>query len=194
MRVAIIGAGNMSKRYSTILWHYKIPHEIFDIGNWKSSVRKNFDRYIVASSTEAHVENLKYLLEHGKKVLCEKPVCKDYATLKWLVYEYPAFQMLNQYRHLAGDGNGVSCYDYFKTGGDGLYWDCINIIGLAKGRATIKNTSPVWTCRINGKKLSIADMDRAYMTEISQFLAKPEPNTSYMLESHLKVIEGYYNA
>ena len=195
MMVAIIGTGNMASRYSAILRKYRVHHHMFDIGNWRKSAEYNlrYDRYIVASSTVAHVENLQYLLSKDCEVLCEKPITKNFDELVDLCNNYRPFQVVNQYRHLIDPKKrGVTYYDYFKTGGDGLAWDLISVIGLASDRPTISNKSPVWTCQINNQKLNIKDMDQAYCKEISDFLAKPEHNTKYMLEAHHKVQEGWY--
>lgn len=80
-------------------------------------------------------------------------------------------------------------YNYFKTGNDGLLWDCINIIGTARGPYFIKNDSLIWDCQINGWPIDLRDMDQAYIWNLQDWV-KGWRNKDYILPTHLKVLEA----
>ncbi len=83
---------------------------------------------------------------------------------------------------------GETYYDYFKSGQDGLAYDCCNIIGLSKKRPTLANSSPIWKAKINGQELSLADMDQAYVKMIMDWTRSPLSNWDYAVEMHQKVL------
>lgn len=127
-----------------------------------------------------------------KPVLCEKPICKDPDELLALMAECrkagTRLQMVSQYDYLVDrKSHGPSHWDYYKSGGDGLAWDCIQIIGHAKERPSLKNMSPIWSCMINGKPLQIEQMDFAYIWMIRDWLDKPRDDIDRILESHKAV-------
>ncbi len=127
-----------------------------------------------------------------KPILCEKPICKDPDELLALMAECrragTRLQMVSQYDHLVGTGTGPSYWNYFKSGNDGLAWDCIQIIGLAKERPVLDNTSPIWSCMINGLKIYIEQMDKAYILMIREWLLRPRDDIERIITSHLKVV------
>jgi len=189
MKVAIIGNGNMGKRYSSILTFYKIEHQCFDVDDWDQA--KRFDRYMITSPTDKHCEAIEFYKKTRKPILCEKPISKDLSEVK-NAFKYKKLTMLNQYRHLSFDMVGPTTYSYFKSGSDGLAWDCVNIIGLASKKPKLSNKSPIWKCRINGINVNFRYMDKAYMDEVKAWLAEPEGNGKYAIEAHKRVIEGWY--
>lgn len=196
MRVYIYGiAGNMAGRYSAILHH--LGHSIAgcdldDVGG--SFGPEGSDGIIVATPTETHTAVIRHCLPFGKPILCEKPICKDLPELRGLMADVARsgvrLQMVSQYDHLPRYGPGPddgSCYDYFRTGPDGLPWDALQIIWHAKDTPRLAALSPVWKCRLNGQRVSIADMDQAYVTEIKGWIAAPRNDLSRIIESHEKV-------
>ena len=84
--------------------------------------------------------------------------------------------VVNQYQYLPGiranATKGPSHYDYYNTGKDGKYWDCFQIIALAKDGFHIENKSPVWKCCINGVDCNLSQMDSAYVHMIDDFLGE----------------------
>jgi hypothetical protein len=105
--------------------------------------------------------------------------------------------MLNQYRHVLANAQQTRAsntyYNYYKHGGDGLIFDCINIYGNMKDFETsnveLKEESPVWGCCIDGKILDLADMDQAYVTEIFDWVRNPTGNLHYMCEAHHRAFQ-----
>lgn len=197
MSVLIIGhLGSMGKRYSAILKHLGVKHYGVDKDFTKRDIVKaadNFQRIILCTPTHTHISLLRDLIPLGKPILCEKPITTDLDQLEEvleLLNKYKTyFSMVMQYQELINySSSGQSSYDYFRTGNDGLIWDCFQIIALSKMTPSLNNMSPVWKCVINGQTLSISDMDNAYIGFVSKWLrdaVSQDPN--YLYEIHERV-------
>ena len=185
--------GNMGKRYATILDHLDIDfvgadHEMSFSAQAAFCEQYGCDGIIVATPTSTHIDALNIFPSFcDVPILIEKPIGLS---------QLRAFgtginvRMINQYEYLIDkDSVGITKYNYFKTGSDGLFWDCINIIGLANGDIVLENSSPIWQCMINGKEISIKDLDNAYVEMIKDWVANPLPNHSYIELAHKKVCD-----
>jgi len=193
-KIAVIGAkGNMGQRYCLILEKYCSCEVVkYDIDSLLlfDDITK-CDGFIIATPTDHHFEMIKILQGFNKPIFCEKPITKDVDALKSLLESDIDLSMINQYEFITDkEAEGDTYYNYFKTGNDGLYWDCINIIGLAKGNVTIANDSLIWDCKINGQRLSINKMDYGYIRNIVAWV-KGWRNKDYILGAHKKVVELY---
>jgi hypothetical protein len=188
VKIALIGSkGNMGKRYETIL-KYR-GHEVvgFDLGD-TINLDDSYHSIIIATPTDTHYMQIMELSKFGLPILCEKPIVKSLLILERLLNSGAKIRMVNQYQYLVdNDPLGSSYYDYFKSGGDGLAWDCINIIGLAHDVPFLANNSPIWKCSINGKELSISQMDQAYIDMLDDWVSNPTSNHDYILTAHQKV-------
>jgi hypothetical protein len=196
MKVFIYGLnGNMGQRYKTIC--QSLGHEVggHDVTPFESSFsRFEADRIIVATPTSTHAEILHGIVALKKPVLCEKPVTKSRRDLYELVERYRTYgtplSIVSQYDELVDpEWEGETLYDYFKSGPDGLHWDCLNVVWHAKSGVTLRKVSPVWTCRINGKELDLRLMDYAYIAMLRKWLAEPESHYDRILESHEKAVQ-----
>jgi hypothetical protein len=119
------------------------------------------------------VEYCRLLAPIGKPLLCEKPLSKNLEEVGELL-QNPMLQMMTQYSLLdPGDSRDHSLYDFYHTGSDGLAWDCMQIIGLAKGTVTISNRSPIWMAMLNGHRLSLDKVGRAYVAFVENWLKDP---------------------
>lgn len=195
-KVFIVGIlGNMGTRYKTICEY--LGHEVYGRDKFFPSKFSptEADCFIIATPTEDHIDDIGEYSSFGKPILCEKPLTKDIEKLE-VLEEFlirngrkHLVSMVNQYAQLFKGGSGHTYYKYFKSGKDGLAWDCINILGLGRGKVRLSNDSPVWECKINGKKLSLANMDKAYVRMIHHWLRNPKSNFDYAKKAHLKVIE-----
>lgn len=198
MNVFIAGImGNMGSRYMKILSQmpklniYGWDREVSFVQQAEFCRQKNVDRIIIATPTSTHVDalNLFTSICPHIPILCEKPIARQA-----LDGSPDNLTMVNQYAYLVDpDSIGKTYYNYWKTGNDGLYWDCINIIGMANGDVEVKADSPIWQCQINGKQLSLADMDQAYVDMIEDWVKEPIPNGDYIDHAHMAVedyIEG----
>ena len=184
-KILIVGGlGNMGRRYKRILKNIPgISTYCIDVNyqSWLDDV--SFDGIIIATPTSTHYE---LILEYHEKfpdvpILCEKPISLSMDEIYALSEKpYLKLQMVNQYQCALENlrfkdhriPSGLTYYDYFKTGNDGLYWDTINIIGLNDWVETpiIKNSSAIWTCIINGQKLTLEAIDWGYIIMIREWL------------------------
>lgn len=201
MRILIIGAeGSMGKRYVSILdylgYKYKLDYDLEDTEYFGPKLDYNdFDTYIIATPTKTHFDVLKKIKKYAKRILCEKPVTTDLRELKEILSWEQDLTMMMQYQELVPSSNGtkplLSSYDYFRSGDDGIFWDCMQVIALHEGEfnnLNVKNESPVWNAWINSNMIKFSMMDTAYIYFIKKWLNgyKMEPN--YIYEIHKKVI------
>jgi hypothetical protein len=195
MSVLLVGAkGSMGRRYQAILRYLGRKFIACDIESEPEQVESLASRCagtILASPTDTHAAYIRLLAPLKKPILCEKPVTKNVAELKDLLTELARletpFRMMNQYRILADRSRiGKSIYDYFRHGNDGLYWDCMQIIGLARGEIRLGESSPVWMCMINGKALSVSHMDAAYLAYTQLWFQRPNQDPGEILATHEK--------
>jgi hypothetical protein len=198
MKVLIVGSeGSMGKRYQAILKSLEVPFLTADVHHSVEQIInlvKECSAIIIATPTNTHLHYLRLFSSLGKPILCEKPLSKDVSELleiQNIVREKDVnLTMVMQYKMLIDpDGTGPSYYDYFRHGNDGLAWDCIQILSLAKGKVSLKEDSPIWHCMINGKKLNLSDMDKAYIDFIRFWLKKPGDKIGDLIEHHLRVLE-----
>jgi hypothetical protein len=198
----IVGAkGGMGRRYTAVLRKLGIEPFQMDLGDM---VPKGYDSVIIATPTAMHAQHVLNFLPANVPILCEKPLStslKQVNAICSVVDQKGAkLDMVNQYRYCDGEETPwkeLTSYDYFNTGKDGLFWDCISIIALATGEALVRNESPVWNCIVNGKQLRLAGMDHAYVKMIDQWLKGDLKGhgTDYIREAHKKVqthIEGLF--
>lgn len=177
MKILILGSeGSMGRRYQAIL---ESGHHKFWCYDTKNHQRledfDEFTHFILATPTHTHFEYLKKLIPMNKIILCEKPITKNIEELyeidKMLKNSLSKFTMMLQYSELTTPYSaGPSFYDYFKTGNDGLFWDCMQTIHLAEGKVDVDNKSPVWRCKINGRRIGIEYMDLAYIAFVNRWL------------------------
>ena len=196
--IYIVGInGNMGTRYKSILKGGGIKYLGHDFGeSLKFTDENKIHGFIIVSPTNTHLIEIAKLFKFKKPILCEKPLTLDLKELTLFEKEHEDnlqfLTMINQYRFLYNENSqGETYYNYFKSGQDGLKWDCINIIGLSDNIPSIKNTSPEWLCKINGKKLSLADMDKAYIQMIKEWLINPKSNFGYAKKAHEKVLKWF---
>ena len=192
----IIGSnGSMGRRYQAILRALKKPFVCFDVESDMDAVVKKAqycDGIIIASPTDTHFNYLVNLQSLGKNILCEKPLTKSPTEMDYLKNGLgkTKLKMVMQYKILDTRAKcSPSHYDYFRTGNDGLYWDCIQIIGLARGPVKINNESPVWRCGLNGRRLNISQMDHAYIKMVKDWFNHPDDDMGFLSDIHHKTRE-----
>ena len=204
MSVLLIGSnGSMGKRYSAIFKSMGVPFYGMDKEHSNKEIfaaarAKYTNAILIATPTDMHRDFLYEFADIKKPVLCEKPVIKRSMELSRILDIYEKhktpFNMVMQYSELIDDdSSGETNYDYFRTGNDGLYWDCLQIIALAESEFKLNNQSPIWNCTINGKILSLSNMDRAYVKFIDRWLnGELKQSHKYLINTHKKV-EDYIN-
>lgn len=192
--ILLVGAnGSMGKRYQAILNHLGMPYVPVDIGERC----QNYDVFkgtIIATPTETHSFFIKECSRLGP-VLCEKPISTTLTDLNDILDhcrdENIRLTMMNQYKLLDDEfASGHTSYDFYNTGKDGLHWDCMQIIGAARSSCEIRNQSPIWNCRLNGKQIDIGLMDKAYVEFVRKWLTFSKiQDLEYIREMHYKAAQ-----
>lgn len=195
MKIFIFGIdGNMGRRYKSILEHLGHDAVGFDIthknAKFDAASVHGCKGIIIATPTDTHYSYIQTCRKFKLPILCEKPISRDFSEVM-TACEMSNLTMVNQYKYLDSPGAfGVTYYDYYNHGRDGLFYDCINIVGNARDRALLLDNSPMWHCILNGRVLSISEMDYAYISMIQDWLNNLEAgNSDYILKSHIKVCE-----
>lgn len=192
-RPLIIGSrGVMGRRYGAIFKYLGIKHLGMDIGD---AVPTGFDSVLIATPTVKHIRDIQNALDYDVPILCEKPIATDLDEVLQICDEIELaagqVRMVNQYEYLQNPSyKGATVYNYFNHGKDGLAWDCISLIALAQGEIVLGEDSPIWHAFLNGARLSLGDMDRAYIDMISDWVGGYVADLAYIREAHLKV-HGY---
>lgn len=196
-RPLIIGSrGNMASRYQAIFKYLEIDTVGVDQGDdWPEM---GFDGILIATPTATHVEVVRRAADYRLPILVEKPISRDMAEVDHLIGFCKAhnvrLMMVDQYNFLTRPTTGTTLYNYFKHGSDGIFHDCTNIIAHATGDVMIGEFSPIWRCTINGAVLDVADMDRAYIDMIRNWVRNPRADLDYIAKAHRKVLEFEKNA
>ena len=198
MTLLIGSEGRIGKRYQAIFRHLGeafIPvDKETSMGNMLS-LAVQVDRILLCTPTNTHYTLLKDLFAFRKPILCEKPITKDFEELTELIDHVNKhgldFKMVMQYKEIAQSQLPLpSIYNYFNHGPDGLYWDAMQTIGLARGPITLGEDSPIWRCQINGEPVEFRAMDHAYVKMIDRWLAGVyEQTTLEIMNVHRKVLD-----
>ena len=190
MTLLIGSEGSMGQRYKSILKHLGVSFDCWDLKVVPKYEIGHYHRFIVATPTDTHYNIVMGLSTYGKPILCEKPFSKNLYEVKDML-DVPCYiDQVMQYKYLvyAGD-TGRSKYNYFRHGNDGLVWDCFQIVALANGSIDIAETSPIWTCAINGRNLNLSEMDSAYILQVQDFLREKPVDRLDIYRNHKKVKE-----
>lgn len=190
--------GNMASRYTSILKYLGFNvcgHDFAEAWNYKDLA--DSDGIIIATPTDCHFSDLVESLATDLPILCEKPL------LNWNIRGFESnvkpnksqISVVNQYAYLVDDKDqGSTYYNYFKSGKDGLVWDCYNIIGLSHQKPELRNDSPIWTCIINGRELSLSRMDEAYVEMMNDWTKNDgsyKYGFDYALNTHAKLVDWF---
>lgn len=195
--IILIGCdGSMGQRYRAILRYLGKDFLGFDRETSRDVILdtcKIADKVILATPTFTHHSFLTELLNYNIPILCEKPIVTRVNELNDIVNQARSLKsnltMMMQYKILDDGKQGDSHYNYFRHGSDGLLWDCLQIIGLAREKVRLGQSSPVWDCVLNGKRLSLSDMDQAYVTYVERWLTNPGQDIEEIDFIHKKVLE-----
>lgn len=187
----------MGKRYQAILSHLGKSFCTADIETPNSEIMsyaKASDGIVLATPTGTHVDYIQSLAHLKRPILCEKPIAMnltDLKTVREIVEKTNLnFSMTLQYKMLDFEtSRGPSKYNYFRHGNDGLVWDCIQIIGLARGEVSLSESSPIWECILNNRVLNLSMMDRAYVDFVQEWLISPGQDIGWIMDMHYKTQE-----
>jgi hypothetical protein len=168
------------------------------------SFLSNPTHYIIATPTDTHTQILTELFEFLKgkprvSILCEKPVIKtddihkDFEIIYKIKEAGHLIFMVNNYAFYPGllNGRGKTSYSYYNSGGDGIAWDCIQLIHMARGVIELSNDSPFWKTQINGTHLIQDYISAGYVEMVDDFITDNHVNLwnfDDILSAHKKVI------
>jgi hypothetical protein len=195
LSVVVIGAnGSMGQRYQAIFRYLNHGVHCLDAQHSISQIReavKAAQGVVIATPTDTHAALIRELAPLRKPILCEKPVTKDMGEMEeiraLLKDTGTPFRMMYQYSVLADPTRiGRSSYNYFRHGGDGLIWDCLQIIGLSRGIVNLREDSPVWSCVVNGQTLNLRHMDAAYIAYVQTWFKIPGQSLDFIQGIHEK--------
>jgi hypothetical protein len=187
----------MGRRYQAILKYLGQPFYCNDL-RWtempEALIKENVSGIIIATPTPTHATLIEKYAKFGKAILCEKPISTDLDEVKGILEMCSTlgihFNMMLQYAQLVPKyARGESFYNYFRHGSDGLIWDCIQIIGLAKGNVRIDGDCPIWQCMINGHRLTLDQMDGAYMAFVEDWLKGARQDMGEIFAMHERTAE-----
>lgn len=193
MKILIVGSGgSMGCRYTAILKSLQQEIRCYDIKTG-DPVRKDemFDRAIIASPTKFHIKQLRTLIPRVKYILCEKPICfdpteimdiyrfaKEHDTDVRMVcnwsYAHPRWSMLDSDRYYPK--KHTICYNNYNTGPHGLYWDCIQLVYLAKNwrNLDLRSDAPYPRMQIDNNVITLDLIARSYIRMIRAWLENPQ--------------------
>lgn len=189
MTLLIGSEGSMGRRYQAILKHLDVNFDRLDVGlTIAEGALSKYDNYILATPTDTHFKYVKQLSEYQKPILCEKPISANEEEFNTLLSLDIPVSMMMQYQFFDRDyAHGITRYDFYNHGKDGIVWDCFQPIALARGEIDIKENSPIWTCTLNGLEINIKEMDRAYVWAVRRFLDGHYIPKETLKKWHLKV-------
>lgn len=183
MNVLVIGAsGNMGRRYCSILQYLRQTPIKVDIGDNCFGCQE-YTHAIIATPTDTHFEICKKLAELDKTYLCEKPLSKNPDEIKELIAIEGRTKskgyMVNNWSFATGFvgaffgiNKDMVYYNNWNTGKDGVLWDCIQLIYLAKDfNIQICTGSPVFRAFCGDNNVSLTDIDKSYISMIDNFLS-----------------------
>jgi len=206
--VLILGSeGSMGTRYKAILKYLGVNYSCYDSALENTyykelPVYNHYSHIIIATPTSTHYGYINSIGANYKgAVLCEKPIVIgskiDFPVQDLsMVFQYAYLAFKNPIEELNADNmdfhldDVYSIYNYFRSGKDGLIWDCLQIIALHKGsidNLMLKNSSPEWNCILNNKRLSLSNMDNAYVLAIKDWLTGNRFDLSVIKKAHQKV-------
>ena len=138
---------------------------------------------VIASPTPTHAGYCVALAPLGIPILCEKPLSTSLHTVSEILAINAPLQMMAQYRYLDTQ-EGHTFYDHYHSGNDGLRWDCMQLIGLARGAIWLRQESPIWECQLNGRTLTRELVDEAYIQAVIDWQRNPNGDRSWIRECH----------
>lgn len=178
MRVLVCGnRGNMGRRYTAILNYLGVENIGVDNGDLTPHP-DTYDRAIIATPSDIHMYVCEMMANLHKPFLCEKPIDKDPAKIQKLIDLCKKkrvdgrmvcnWAFTGRLKFYPGE-NQVQ-YSNYNTGKDGLAWDCIQLIYLAKGFPELSTGSPYLQAHIDGDRVHEGHIARSYKTMIDVWL------------------------
>jgi hypothetical protein len=179
----------MGRRYQAILRHLGRRVCPLDVEARPAEVERlarHAEGIVLATPTGTHAAYCQLLEALAVPLLCEKPVTMDLPTLEVILRRPGPFAMMAQYAMLDDPAaSWETAYNFYQSGSDGLAWDCVTLLGLARGPVTLRAESPVWRCRLNGRALTLDAVGQAYVDFVASWLERPGfQDRAWVREAH----------
>jgi hypothetical protein len=181
--VLVIGAnGSMGRRYQAILRYLGIPSRGVDVETSRADrggLASMSRGVILATPTPTHYALWRAMREDTPDrpdlpILCEKPWSTTLREVEAMAADPAPLAMMAQYVLLDPPrDDGMTIYDYFQSGADGVGWDCLTLLGCARGPVLLKQDSPTWRCTLNGRPLTLDEVLMAYVDLVARWLDNP---------------------
>jgi hypothetical protein len=171
--LVIGGRGSAGSRYCAILKSLDVPYEVFDLADEQCRPFEDYDftHAIIATPTPNHLVWLNTLCHQDKTFLCEKPVSKMVDEIVPFI-SYDKGYVVNNYAFCLDQFKPDSCkitYDYFRTGSDGVYFDCVQLLYLDL-EARIRTNSPIWEFWNHSYRVHYHEIEQSYIDMVQTFL------------------------
>jgi len=161
------GNGSIGSRYAAILRHMDVDYKVIEIDDDLPEFAQT-TKCIIATPTDTHVDIINQIPD-SIPILCEKPIDRNPNKIPKRKNCY----MVNNYYHvmkIKGILPPYSVwYNYYKTGKDGLLWDCCQLVYLDE-EARIETKSPRWNLSVNREWIKYRDLEESYVRMVSDFL------------------------
>jgi hypothetical protein len=192
LKILVIGGlGSIGSRYTCILKYLGHEPIVWDIRAPFSEDVKDIDQFefekaIIATPTATHFYWCKRLIELKKPFLVEKPMSKDIKECEELVEldKNKLGRVVCNYKFLT---QSPTLYDFYKTGTDGVIWDCCQLVYL-NPNIEIRTQSPIWTLMSGFNNHSYEELEVSYIRMINDFL--DEGKHLWNLEDGLKMTQA----
>lgn len=131
---------------------------------------------LVCTPSHTHYKTVKRLMDLGyTKFLVEKPVFTEgthyYEALDWRLDGISIHAAMN-YKELDDKtSEGFTVYKNFYAGKEKTKWNLFQPVALARGDIEIDLRCPIWTCYLNGKKISLEQINQSYLEMIKKYLS-----------------------
>lgn len=182
MNVAVIGAsGNMGRRYCAILRYLGIGVVEIDEHSPSGMLGERYDKVIIATPTRLHFDFCEAMAMVGNPFLVEKPLDTDPKSIRYLrelcIKQGVDGRMVCNWAFAGRLRFDPGChqvqYSNFHTGNDGLGWDCIQLIYLAKGFPELSTGSPFLQCHIDDNRIHEGMIAMSYKKMVEAWLQDP---------------------
>src|SRR5580765_2002118 len=172
MKVLVCGGlGSIGSRYAAILKYLDHEPVIFDT-KINSEMPEDWERAIIATPSYSHYDVCKKMIDIGKPFLCEKPLSKDVKQCEELVSldKKQIGFVVNNYKFITRKFPKPRIkYNFYKTGHDGLEWDCSQLIYIDP-ECQLKTISPIWSFTIGLDSIFYSELENSYLKMIRSFL------------------------
>lgn len=174
--ILLIGSeGSIGRRYRAVLEALGIPYRGKEKEDpWDFSC---ITKAIIASPTFLHFDHASKVAAEGIPFLCEKPMCFESNLIRRLQKTtYKGF-VVNNWAQLAWNADLPSSpkkitYDFYNTGRDGLLWDTIQLIYLAKiynAELSVDTRSYFWDAHFDQTPIPYREIEHSYAQMVSSF-------------------------